>query len=657
MRAFDIGLSALRAQQQTLSVLGNNLANASTPGYHRQRVALVDRLPMRDQNPIIGTGVEIGSIVRLRNSAVETALLRNSSEAGLTSSTLEISRQIESLLTPGDSSVHASLSNFFNRLENVANSPQNRTVRAEFLSSASELMQSFNSLDVQMTSLSRDVRLELDRAVKDVNQLLSDIAGLNARIFESRAGGSEPHDVLDRRDQLLTKLSEYMEVEAVTQQNGREVVLVAGGSLSVSTRPVAIRAQTFKDGTVGLTGADSSTPIARNSGRLQAMTSALNETLPSFQGRLRDLSRQIIHAVDQQHAMGMSDAGPYSSLLGSRSVKDVTVPLSGSSPEFPITNGDLWITTTADATGNRRTFRVSINPATDSLTDVASKLDALSGVAASIDTVRRTLLISAEGAYSIDFAGRPDNVPDLSAVTGTSRPEFSGVYSGSMNDAWIATFSGAGTIGVTPGLTLTIRDQAGQIIATKDVGAGYEAGTALEIRDGLFLNLGSGTVAAADTFSLNVINTPDETGILSALGINSLFDVSVPGALQVRDELRQNPERLATSRTGFPGSALNVAAMADLRDIRFDELDGRTFVEDMADVTAESGLEVQTADSQDTQLQSFRQRLEADRDALSGVDINEEMLAMMESQRAYQAAARYLSTVDQMLEELFRLAQ
>jgi flagellar hook-associated protein 1 FlgK len=70
-----------------------------------------------------------------------------------------------------------------------------------------------------------------------------------------------------------------------------------------------------------------------------------------------------------------------------------------------------------------------------------------------------------------------------------------------------------------------------------------------------------------------------------------------------------------------------------------------------------SGLVVQAADSQTTQLQAFQTRLETDRAAISGVDINQEMLQMMEVQRAYQAAARYLSTADQMLDDLFQLAR
>lgn len=657
MKAFDIGLSALRAQQQTLSVLGNNLANAATPGYHRQRVELANRAPLRDDNLHVGGGVDVVRIARLRNSAVETALLRNSSETATSETTLGIAKQIESLLTPGDATIHASLSNFFNRMENVSNAPQDMTVRQEFLASAAELMNSFNSLEGQLTSLDRDVRLEVDDGVKEVNQLMSDIADLNSRIFQARTNNSEPNDLLDRRDQQLTKLAEWMEADAVTLEGGREQVLVAGGAVVVGSKAISFRARDYKNGTTGIAVSDLPTALTLSSGKLQAMTTALNETIPAFRDRLRELSREIVRTMDQQHAQGMSDQGPYSVLLGTRGVEDVTVPLANSVPEFPIQSGDLFITVTEDATGARRTEKVSINTALDSLTDVAARITSLTGVVASIDPVRKTMMISAEGQYSIDFAGRPDNAPDLTTMTGTSVPEFSGFYTGDLNTEWTVTFSGPGTVGVTPGLTATVTDSAGQIIGVQNVGTGYGAGERFEVGDGVFLKLGSGTVVAGDSFTVPMVSNPDETGILSALGINSLFAGSEPGLFTVRNELRQNPERLASSATGLPGDAVNIASMATLRDLRVDTLGGRTFVEELADVTAESGLYVRAAESQSTQLQAFQARLLADRDAISGVDINQEMLEMMQTQRAYQAAAKYLSTADQMLEDLFQLAR
>ena len=568
MKAFDIGLSALSAQQMALSVQGNNLANASTPGYHRQVARLATRAPLRDDKFSIGAGVNVADVERLQTTAIETSLLRNSSETGFSQQTLDIAKQIESLLTPGDASIHASLSGFFNRLEKVANAPQDRTVREEFLSSATELMNGFHGLDQQLTSLGRDITLGLNDAVKQVNQHVTDIAALNSEIYRARTLGITPNDLLDRRDQIVSQLSQYVEAESRTLPNGQEQTQLAGGGVAIGTLPAAFRVIEDASGQTRIAVNDLPTAITLNSGSLAAMTTALNDTIPEFRTRLGDLSRGIVQAVDQQHAQGLSDSGPATVLFGNRGVQDVTVPLDRSHPAFPITYGQLSVSVTDNSTGVRHTETITIDPHSDSLQDVAAKLSSISGITASVDSVHNTLSIAGQAGYSFDFAGRSDNPADP---------------------------------------TLNTR--------------------------------------------------PDETGILAALGIGSLFDGSEPGTFGVRSEIIGDPRKLAVSATGLPGDGRNIAAMASLRDIRFNSLGSRTFTEEMADLTAESGLQVQTSDSQNTQLQAFRQRLETDRDAVSGVDINDEMLQMMQTQRAYQAAAKLISTADQMLAELFQLVR
>ena len=441
-------------------------------------------------------------------------------------------------------------------------------MRQEFLSSATELINEFNGLDQKLTSLARDVSLNLNDAVKQVNQNVKDIAQLNAEIYRARTLGITPNELLDRRDQIASQLSEYVEVDTVTTADGHEQTLIAGGQVTIGILPVTFRVMQDANSKTGIGVNDLPTAMTLSSGSLTAMTTSLNDTIPEFKSRLRDLSRGIVQTVDQQHAQGISDSGPASVLAGNRGVKDVSVPLTRSNPAFPISYGELSITVTDNAIGLRRTERVIIDPDSDSLDDVAAKLSAISGVTASVDGARNTLSIAAQGAYSIDFAGRSDNPADSS-----------------------------------------------------------------------------------------INSHPDETGILAALGIGSLFEGSEPGTFKVRNEILENPGQLAASVTGLPGDGRNIAAMASLRDVRFDALAGRTFTEEMADVTAESGLRVQTSESQNTQLQAFRQRLEIDRDAISGVDINEEMLQMMQTQRAYQAAAKLITTADQMLTELFQLVR
>ena len=657
MQSFDIGLSALRAHQQTLTTLGNNIANASTPGYHRQRPELVNRGPLTSDSLHIGTGVDVARISRMRDSAIETALLRNSSLSGYSQQSLDISKQIESILAPGDTSIHANLSNFFNRLEAVANAPQEMTVRNEMLSAAQELTNGFTNVDQALIELDGDTRAALEDGIRQVNRLVENLADINQEIFIARGLQREPNDLLDQRDRLMNELSQWMEVDLDVSPTGREYVVVAGGTGVVGQNGVGFELTEQPDGSLAVTQSSMHLTVPVTTGKLKALLDGVNSLIPETRNRLSKLAQQVVQAIDQQHATGMTDQGPYKLLLGTRAVGDATLPLESAGTAFPVTDGDVYITVTNSATGNRSTKKVSIDVGVDSLNDIAARFEALSGVVASVDPVRGTLNIGAEGGFAIDFAGRVDNAANLSLYSGSAVPAFAGQYSGKVNDEFTVTFSGSGTIGVTAGLAATVRNQAGVVIATHQVGAGYEAGTPLQIRDGISLQLGSGTVTAGDQATIFAVTTSDSSGLLSAVGINSFFEGVDVAGFEVKPEIFQNARNLAGTITGVPGDASNFAALAAVRDMRFGDLGGRTFVEELADATADAGLRVQLRDTQNQQSIAYQERLEADRDSVSGVDINEEMLRMMEVERAYQAATRFITTVDATLEELFRIVQ
>jgi flagellar hook-associated protein FlgK len=409
------------------------------------------------------------------------------------------------------------------------------------------------------------------------------------------------------------------------------------------------------NGTLRIESQHNGQPLTLASGRLTGLVEAVNNGIPAARDELSLLADQIVRSFDQQHAVGLTDPAGYSSMRGLRKVKDPSFPLSQTGLAFPIAAGDLSVSVTDKATGLRTTERISIDPAVDSLDDITSRIDAVDGISAYVDLSTNQLVINASPGHGFDFAGRIDQVPDLSSVTGTSEPRFSGEYTGSNNDQWSVTFSGAGTVGVTLGLTATVRDQAGQVLTILDIGQGYEPGKALEIKDGVSLQFASGTVDATDTFSVPVTAVSDEGGVLSALGLNSLFVGSGTGEYKVRDDIAQSPGLLAVSSTGFVGDSTNIAEMASLRDFRFAALEDRTFVETLADMTAIIGLDVQETENQLQHLETFGERLQAERESLSGVDPAEELLYMMQVERAFQAAARFLTTVNETLGEVLRI--
>src|SRR4051794_31296352 len=117
MSSLTIGLSALRVNQQQLEIVGQNIANANTPGFHRKE-AILASVPGTSING--GLGVEINQVRRLANDLLENALVRNGSEAGDVQAHLDNLTQVESLLNPGEGSIQDLVEKFFNEAQKLS---------------------------------------------------------------------------------------------------------------------------------------------------------------------------------------------------------------------------------------------------------------------------------------------------------------------------------------------------------------------------------------------------------------------------------------------------------------------------------------------------------------------------------------------------------
>src|SRR6478672_4862009 len=134
MDSFSIGVSALAVSQQLINLTGQNVANASTPGYHRQVASLA---PL--QTDQTGEGVTVTGVRREVSAPLETALLNNTFEAQNTTTQLNNLRQVQAYLAPGSGGIDSLLSNFFNQVKQLAASPTDQAQRSVVLNTASNL--------------------------------------------------------------------------------------------------------------------------------------------------------------------------------------------------------------------------------------------------------------------------------------------------------------------------------------------------------------------------------------------------------------------------------------------------------------------------------------------------------------------------------------
>jgi flagellar hook-associated protein 1 len=149
----------------------------------------------------------------------------------------------------------------------------------------------------------------------------------------------------------------------------------------------------------------------------------------------------------------------------------------------------------------------------------------------------------------------------------------------------------------------------------------------------------------------------DTSGILAALGMNSFFTGTSASDIAVRGELKQDPSLLAIARIEGGefienGTALGIA---DLQDKALGSLGGRSLIQGWTDDVASLGARVNTASGRAQATMLVREGLEAQRAATSGVSADEEAINLMNQQRAYQGAARYIAIVDEMMQTLMAI--
>lgn len=233
----------------------------------------------------------------------------------------------------------------------------------------------------------------------------------------------------------------------------------------------------------------------------------------------------------------------------------------------------------------------------------------------------------------------------------------SGDYTGAQNGKLTFRPNMDGTIGTTPGLELQVFDASGALVAELDVGPGYVPGEELDVLDGVVLTLGFGEVSASDgdVFMLDVVADADTSDVLPALGLGVLFTGHDAATIGVREDLQRNPELLASSVSGAPGDASNLLRLLELDTRGVQGLGGVALGEAWSNVVGGVALEIgatsSALDSETFLLDSLEQR----RTQLSGVNVDEELVFMIEQEQAFQAASQYIRVISDLNNDLMNL--
>jgi flagellar hook-associated protein 1 len=309
-------LSALYAQRRALEVTGQNIANANTDGYSRQRVDLrpVEIVPGATTYAVGDpsmNGVEVSGVTRIRDDFLESRGRAERALNGYLAGQKDVYARIEQVVgEPSDTGLQSQLSEFWGAWHDVANRPSDMAARNQLLQRATTVADTMRGIRDGLASLWGSNREALDANVAEVNQTADAVGELNYRIATATQSGLPVNELMDQRDRLTMKLSEMTGATVRPRDGGVADVMLAGAPLvyGQTVRHLEVAGATAMAGQaaspVAVQWADTHTSAAIGSGAMAATLETLGKTLPDTATQLDAVAANLASTINTQHKLG-----------------------------------------------------------------------------------------------------------------------------------------------------------------------------------------------------------------------------------------------------------------------------------------------------------------------------------------------------------------
>lgn len=215
---FTIARRGLTVQQGNINTSSHNISNIDTEGYSRQRAVSETTRPFGGMSRFdttgagqVGTGAEITSIQRIRDYFIDYQYRSASGTSGYYTQQNQTLSKVEDIFgEPSDTGIQELTSQFFSSFQEVSKTPDKADVKTVAIKNAQALADAINYTYNQLEKTNQDSQKLLESNVTDVNSYLNQINELNKEIRSVSAVGQTPNDLMDKRDNLVDKLSENL---------------------------------------------------------------------------------------------------------------------------------------------------------------------------------------------------------------------------------------------------------------------------------------------------------------------------------------------------------------------------------------------------------------------------------------------------------------
>jgi flagellar hook-associated protein 1 FlgK len=602
--ALNIAATALAANRIAMDVSANNVANASTPGYSRQRVIIGDLVKGGGAG---ANGVGVESIRRNASELIERQRRTTATSLAQAQSLGGYLGSIDGLMGAPDEGIAKALNGFYSSVNDIAREPENRAYRAGLLNSISLVKDLYSQLDTRLGGLRDNALAERTGVVSRINQIAQALASTNTGIeLNVGSGGEASPTLLDQRDNLLLELSKLNDVEVNIQNNGTvNVKTMTGANLVTGTTSSTLASTEIGSG--GTLGALD-----------QLLKGELAAVTPTASGRLASLN--TVSTANPNEYFEVTDATGQRLFTRTLSIGLDSLGVSAAQQANIVNNNNNGITDTRVSLVSPEGYTISGADNAGARITATARFDTL-GV--SVDGVETTdadgniffqpIVNTTTPAVTAD----PTKQPTLgTAVTTVQSYKF---YVVRFNNPQGLTDLGNGYFGETGN-------------AAKDF-------TQIPVTNPVMTQVSGAREAAFQTASnwarLRGVYEGFKSDIFRAFGTTvdnlttaNISEFELPGA------------------SGIVDYQLVARAANNL-------LAGRARTEaDMTRMTGEVGQRKVSNDAITTTLRSMSTQIETERSLVSGVSMDEEALDLVRLQQAYAGAAKVVDVANKMFDDL-----
>jgi flagellar hook-associated protein 1 len=691
-------LSGLATNQQALRATSTNIANVNTPGYTRRLI--------EQQSLLVGSeggGVRLADARRAVDTFATRELRIRAAETERYEAQLSYQDRLQTVIgKPQDSfSMSGRLSRMLADLGSLSVQPESAVTRRTTLDSIQAWGDEIGRVAQQVQSLRADADRRISSLINEVNSLLASVRTINPQVVNVRATGGDTSALEEARDQAVQKLSTLVDVQVAEQDDGTYHILTQAGTVLLDT---ALRQLSYTSQSTAAAGVSypqiaidridtSGNPVPTGAtldgglrgGELKGLIETRNVLLPRVAAELGELAGNVIDQVNRVHnanaavppptaltgrnvaALG-TDANRFTGIATFAVLDANNAVVSSTTVDFGTLGGTLAGVVTAVNTGLGGAGTLALNNGVMSFTAAAGN--------------RVVIAQDSSNPSSLGGHGFSDyfGMNDLLSARVPAHYD-TGLASAS------ATGFAAGTVGLrlvgpngeqTGSYTLNLASAGatvGAVIGTLNTGMSGFASFSLDANGAL-----STTINSAYTgYTLEVVNDTSERGGAGTTGTsfsrffglgepnhqNTAFDISVNQAIDA------NPALFALARLSLgstpaltPGDNRGALALAAIDGLQVNfgaagdipasttTLSGFTGQVLGAVGTAASAIESLAKDTG-----AVRDAIQSKRDEFSAVNIDEELANMITFQNAYNAAARLITTANELYETLLEITR